>query len=176
MSRHRSPGMAALLITTGLVLAGCGGSAQGAAEQPAEVASVETPQDGGPGIIKLVDEAAKRLDLKTTPVTAGPAGLVLPYTSVVYEPDGSSWVFVQTEELTYQRAAITVSTIAGEQVTLSAGPQAGTEVVSQGAAELVGVESGIDGEECGPPTAGRSCAGRWRPACGSATSSWRSAP
>jgi hypothetical protein len=139
--------MAALLITGSLVLAGCGGSAQGAAEQPAEVATVDTPKDGGPGVITLVEEAAKRLDIKTTPVTAGPAGLVVPYTAVVYEPDGSPWVFVQTEELTYQRAAIAVTSIAGDQVTVSSGPQAGTEVVSQGAAELVGVETGIDGEE-----------------------------
>jgi hypothetical protein len=32
-------------------------------------------------------------------------------------------------------------------VTLSAGPSAGTEVVTVGAPELVGVEIGIDGEE-----------------------------
>lgn len=147
MSRRRSSGMAALLVAAGLALAGCGGSAQGAPEQPAEVASVDTPQDGGPGTVTLVAEAAKRLDVRTTPVTAGPAGLVVPYTAVIYEPDGSAWVYVQTKDLTYQRASIAVGNIAGDQVTLSSGPQAGTLVVSQGAAELVGVETGIDGEE-----------------------------
>ena len=51
------------------------------------------------------------------------------------------------EQLTYQRAPIAVSTIVGDQVTLSSGPPVGTPVVSQAAAELVGVETGIDGEE-----------------------------
>jgi hypothetical protein len=147
MSRRRSSGMAALLVTAGLVLAGCGGSAQGAANEPVKVASVEKPQDGGPGVVTLSEAAAKRLDIRATPVTAGPAGLVVPYTAVVYEPDGSSWVYVQTKELTYQRAAITVSTIAGDQATITSGPRAGTPVVSQGAAELVGVETGISGEQ-----------------------------
>lgn len=146
MSSRRMCGAAALLVAAGLALTGCGGSA-GADSGPADVASVETPSNGGPGIVTLVEAAAKRLDIRTTPVAAGPAGLVVPYSAVVYEPDGSSWVYVQTKELTYQRAPVTVSSIAGDQVTVSAGPQVGTQVVSQGAAELVGVETGIDGEE-----------------------------
>ena len=147
MSRRRSSGIAALLVAAGVGLAGCGGSAQGAGDEPAEVASVATPQDGGPAVVTLVEAAAERLDVRTTPVAAGPAGLVVPYAAVVYQPDGSSWVYVQTEELTYQRAPITITGISGDQVTVSSGPQAGTLVVSQGAAELVGVETGIDGEE-----------------------------
>lgn len=146
MSSRRTCGAAALLVGAGLVLTGCAGSA-GADTATPEVASVSSPSDGGPGVVTLVEAAAKRLDIRTTPVTAGPAGFVVPYSAIVYEPDGSSWVYVQTKELTYQRAPITVSTIAGDQVTVSAGPQAGTQVVSQGAAELVGVETGIDGEE-----------------------------
>jgi hypothetical protein len=147
MSSRRSSGLTALLIAAGLGVAGCGGSAQGAADEPVEVASVDTPQDGGPGVVTLVSAAADRLDIRTTPVTAGPGGLVVPYAAVVYEPDGSSWVYAQVKDLTYQRAPITIAAISDGRATLSAGPKPGTPVVSQGGAELVGVETGIDGEE-----------------------------
>jgi hypothetical protein len=147
MSRGRSCGIAALLVATGLTLAGCGGSAQGADTAPPEVASVKVPADGVPGVITLAEVAGRRLDIRTAEVAAGPGGLVVPYGAVVYEPDGSSWVFVETEPLTYQRAPITIGGIAGDQVTLVTGPPQGTLVVVQGGAELVGVETGIDGEE-----------------------------
>jgi hypothetical protein len=147
MSRGRSYGIAALLVAGCLTVAGCGASAQGAATPPPEVASLQTPPDGGPGIITLSQAAHDRLAVQTAAVSAGPGGLVIPYAAVVYEPDGSAWVYAQAEPLTYQRAPITITGVTGDQVTLAAGPPPGTLVVSQGAAELVGVETGIDGEE-----------------------------
>ena len=128
-------------------MAGCEASAQGADPACREVASLQTPPDGGPGIITLSQAAHDRLAVETAAVAAGPGGLGIPYAAVVYEPDGSAWVFAETEPLTYQRAPITITGITGDQVTLAAGPPPGTLVVSQGAAELVGVETGIDGEE-----------------------------
>jgi hypothetical protein len=146
MSTSRTCGIAALLTATGLALAGCG-TAAGADIAPAEVASVDTSQEGQPGVITLADAAARRLGMQTAAVADGPNGLTVPYGALVYEADGSSWVFVQTKPLTYQRAPIVVTGISGDQVTLSSGPEAGTAVVTVGAAELVGVETGIDGEE-----------------------------
>ena len=147
MSTGRAYGVAALLVAAGLALAGCGGSAQGADTVPAQMASVDTPADGGPGVVTLAKAAEGRLGIETAAVVATPAGLVIPYGAVVYEPDGSSWAYVETKALHYQRAPITIVGIAGGQVTLSSGPAPGTQVVSQGSAELVGVETGIDGEE-----------------------------
>lgn len=147
MSRGRSYGIAALLVAGGLTVAGCEASAHGADTPPAPVASLQTPGDGGPGIITLSQAAHDRLAVETAAVATGPGGLDIPYAAVVYEPDGSAWAYVQADPLTYQRASITITGIAGDQVTLAAGPPPGTLVVSQGAAELVGVETGIDGEE-----------------------------
>jgi hypothetical protein len=146
MSTSRSCGIPALLIAAGLALAGCG-TAEGADIAPAKVASVDTTQEGQPGVVTLADAAVKRLGMETAAVAAGPNGLTVPYGALVYEADGSSWVFVQTAPLTYQRAPVTVAGISGDQVTLASGPAAGTTVVTVGAAELVGVEIGIDGEE-----------------------------
>jgi predicted small secreted protein len=145
MSTSRTCGIPALLIAAGLALAGCG-TAEGAGT-PVQVARVETPQEGQPGVITLAEAAAQRLGMQTTAVAAGPNGLTVPYGALVYEADGSAWVFVQTAPLTYQRAPVVVAGISGDQVTLVSGPAAGTDVVTVGAAELVGVETGIDGEE-----------------------------
>jgi hypothetical protein len=136
-----------MVAAAGLALAGCGAAAQGADTPTEEAASVSEQPDGSPAVVTLSEAADERLGMATTPVAASPGGLVVPYTSVVYNADGSSWVFVRTEPQTYQRASITISAVNGDQVSLTAGPPAGTEVVTVGAAELVGVEIGIDGEE-----------------------------
>jgi hypothetical protein len=146
MTIGRSCRIAVLLTSAGLATAGCV-QAQGADSAAVKVASVEVAPDGGPGIVTISDAAEKRLDLQTAEVTQGGSGLVIPYAAVIYEADGSSWAYVKTEPRTYQRSAIAIDSITGDQVTLTSGPPAGTEVVTVGAAELVGVEIGIDGEE-----------------------------
>src|SRR4051812_41581011 len=125
MSTRRPYGIAALLAA-GLALAGCGGAAQGADTALPEVATVITPDDGGPAQITLSEAAENRLGIETAAVADGPAGLTVPYAALVYEADGSTWVFVRTEAFSYQRAAVTVTGKSGDQVTLSAGPAAGT--------------------------------------------------
>jgi hypothetical protein len=148
MTDRRSPGIAALLVAAGMTLGGCTTAAQGAAPVPAEEpAAVHEGQDGGPGVVTLGEAAEQRLAIRTTPVAAADGALVVPYAAVVYEPDGSSWAYVQTAPLNYQRQPITITDIAGDHVTLSSGPPVGTAVVTQGAAELVGVETGINGEQ-----------------------------
>jgi hypothetical protein len=108
---------------------------------------VDAAADGGPVVVTLDERAETRLGVTTAAVTRDDTGLRLPYAAVVYDADGSAWAFVRTAPSTYQRAAIEISRIDGDQVTLISGPSAGTEVVTVGAAELVGVETGIDGEE-----------------------------
>jgi hypothetical protein len=146
MSSRRSY-RSVLLLAAGVALSGCQVAAQGADPELAEVATVEAAEDGGPGVITLSESADQRLGIVTTPVATDPAGLVVPYAALVYETDGSTWVFIRTAPLTYERALVTVAGKTGDQIALSAGPPAGTEVVTVGAAELIGVETGIDGEE-----------------------------
>jgi hypothetical protein len=147
MSSRLSRLHATLLVAAGMGLAGCQAAAQGMDAEPAEVATFEAAEDGGPGVITLAEPAERRLGIETTPVATGPAGLVIEYAALVYAPDGSTWVFAREEPLTYRRTPVVVAGRNGDQVALSTGPPAGTEVVTVGVPELVGVESGIDGEE-----------------------------
>jgi hypothetical protein len=146
MSSRRSYRPAVVLLTAGVALSGCG-AAQGADPELAEVATVDAAEDGGPDLITLSAPAERRLGIETTPVATDPAGLTVPYAALVYATDGSTWVFVRKEPLTYRRTPVTVAGKTGDQVAITSGPPAGTDVVTVGVAELIGVETGIDGEE-----------------------------
>ena len=136
------------VIGAAAILAGC------AAATPAEtppalikpVAGSQIPQ------LQLTERAVQRLGIVTQPVrpttAAGqPAHEVIPSSAVVYDTDGSTWTYVNTAARTYERKPITVTDIEGQVALLSAGPAAGTPVVTVGAAELLGTEYNISGEE-----------------------------
>ena len=144
MSTRVAYGIAGLLAS--VALAGCQAAAS-AEETLPEMASVETSPDGGPGIVTLAPAAQRRLGMETTAVEEGPDGLVVPYAALVYATDGSSWVYVELEDGTYQRAEVKIRHKDGADLLLESGPQVGTPVVTVGAPELIGVETGIDGEE-----------------------------
>jgi len=140
--------VAGLVIGAAAILAGCA-TATPAETPPAlikPVAGSQIPQ------LQLTERAVQRLGIVTQPVqpsaTAGqPAREAIPYSAVVYDHDGSTWTYVSTAADTYQRKPITVTEIDGAVAVLSAGPPAGTQVVTVGAAELLGTEYNISGEE-----------------------------
>jgi Cu/Ag efflux pump CusA len=149
MKTARSYGIASLFMAAGFGLAGCQAVASGsqAEEAIAAAASVETDANGGPATLTLTEAALGRLRLETSTVQGSAGQLVLPYAAVIYDADGDTWTFVELESGVYRRAPITVASVDGDDVRLSAGPAPGTDVVTVAAAELVGVEAGISGGE-----------------------------
>jgi hypothetical protein len=139
--------VAGLVIGAAAILAGCA-TATPAETPPAvikPVAGSQIPQ------LQLTERAVQRLGIVTQPVrpttTAGQAAReIIPYSAVVYDTDGSTWTYVNTAARTYERKPVTVTEIDGEIAQLSAGPAAGTAVVTVGAAELLGTEYNISGE------------------------------
>jgi hypothetical protein len=67
---------------------------------------------------------------------------VIPYSALLYEPDGSTAVYVNTGPLIYTLSFISVDHIAGDQVYVSNGLAPGMRVVTVGAEELLGVQNG----------------------------------
>ena len=66
--------------------------------------------------ITLTPKAAQRLDVQTGKVRQDPSGRkVVPYAAVVYDKDGSTWVYTNPQPLTYIRQAIIVELINGEK-------------------------------------------------------------
>ena len=127
------------LVVLGLALSACGGSSDSAA--PVEPAKI-TKLAGDVNQITLTADAAKRIDVKTAAVKSAGGDTVIPYSAVLYDPDGATWTYTNPKPLVFVRADITVKSITGERAILTKGPAPGTAVVTLGATELWGVEYG----------------------------------
>ena len=73
----------------------------------------------------------------------GAQRLVVPYSAVIYDLEGATWIYISPEPLTYLRELVTVDHIEGDMAVLVDGPATGTEVVTVGVAELYGTDTGI---------------------------------
>jgi hypothetical protein len=115
-------------------------------EPPAEATSVAeaATKEEIPGTdlhkMTLTEKALERLDLATAKVAAAGGGLRVPYSALIYDSSGKTWVYTNPEPRVFVRAAVAVERIDGDVARLSAGPAAGTDVVTVGAAELYGAE------------------------------------
>lgn len=142
---------AALLVLAILPLAGCRGGEEdaAAADEPAKVEPVEGSDELFQ--VTLTPQAAERVGLETAVVRARGKGAnerkIVPYSAIVYETNGETWVYISTGELSFVREPIAVQEIEGERAVLSDGPTAGTEVVTVGVAELFGAEHGIGADD-----------------------------
>jgi hypothetical protein len=153
MSIKRSA-VAGLVAGAAMILTGCSSAA------PDEVPPATVTQIAGSQVarLQLTDQAIQRLGITTCPVAeehtatgqaSGGTGVrkVIPYSAVVYDTDGATWTYVNTAPRAYLRRPITIAAIEGGDAVLSAGPPVGTAVVTVGAAELLGTEYEISGEE-----------------------------
>lgn len=132
-----------LLIVSGVLLSACAAVEE---EEPVEQAAVVEPIEGTElARLILTPEAVERLDIKASAVreTDG-SETMIPYAAVFYTAAGDTWTYTNPEPLTYIRAPIVIDHIDRDQVFLSDGPPSGTAVVTQGAAELYGTESGVE--------------------------------
>jgi predicted small lipoprotein YifL len=135
---------AALVVVIGAVLAGCGSSGEPSIPPSSKV----VPVHGSPaGKIVLTAAGAQHLGLETATVrgVASPAAAKtsIPVSSVVYAPSGQTYAFVSEGPLTFTEVPITIDRISGDSVLLLKGPRAGATVVTVGAEELFGVQTGV---------------------------------
>jgi hypothetical protein len=145
-------------VIAGLILAGIGvagwnlassnADAQNAAHD-GEPIRIEEIEGSELSRITLSEHAMQRLDIKTSALeeqtVGGASKKVIPYSAVLYDSDGKTWTYVNTEAGIFVRAAIEIESIEGDSAFLSDGPESGTVVVATGAAELFGAEQGVGG-------------------------------
>ncbi len=143
--RHSQRWLTGPLVIIVLLLSAC-----------ATVAEEDTAGHGGAQIeaiegtdllrVTMTESAAERLGMQSTPVRNASSGsqMVIPYAAVFYGPSGETWTYITPEPQIFERAPIEIDRIKGERAFLSDGPPSGTEVVTQGSAELFGIETGID--------------------------------
>jgi hypothetical protein len=135
-----------LISALGLALYSRVAAVEGEADQ-SEPAYVEPIEGSSLNRIVLSEKAAERIRVATTPVTddtsSGAPRKVIPYAAVIYSSDGKTWTYTNPEPRVFVREAIEVERIEGDKAILSQGPDASTEVVTTGAQELLGAESGL---------------------------------
>ena len=134
---------AGLLIVAGLLLSACASVEEEG--EPVEHAAVVEPIEGTDvAQLTLTSDAVERLDVLAVPVQDAGSGTVIPYAAVFYTATGDTWTYTNPEPLTYVRVPIVIDHIDRDEAFLSDGPSSGTAVVTQGAAELYGTETGVE--------------------------------
>jgi hypothetical protein len=130
--------MVAVMIIAGLQLAACQTQHEAPhAEAPAKLKKIE-----GSDLITvtLTEKAVERLDLKTDTVRDEGGKRVVPYSSLIYDPNGQTWVYTSPQPRTFVRHKVEVDKIVDDKVVLNDGPPVGTVVASLAVAELYGAE------------------------------------
>lgn len=131
------------LMVTGLVIAGlqitaCQRHASTHhVEHPAEVKKIE---GSDLSMVTLTERAMQRLDVKTDQVREQGGKAVVPYSSLIYDPKGQTWVYTSPAPRTFVRHKVNVDRITGDSAILNAGPPAGTTIATVAVAELYGTE------------------------------------
>lgn len=77
------------------------------------------------------------------PLTGPAESLTVPWSAIVYDIHGGAWVYEKTGEHQYTRRRVVVRYVTGDVAVLASGPATGTQVVTAGAAELFGTETGF---------------------------------
>ena len=137
--------IAGLVIAAAVFAAGCGSSGSKEEVGDAQPAKVTPIKGTDLSTVTLSADAAKRLGIATAAVaTQGSNRKVIPYDAVIYAADGHTFTYTSPKPLTFVRAPITVTDIRGDKAYLSAGPPAGTAVVTVGSQELFGTEYEVE--------------------------------
>ena len=70
-------------------------------------------------------------------------GLVIPWSAVLHDIQGATWVYENTAAQTFVRRPVEVRSVANNQAVLARAPAAGAKIVTVGAVELFGAEFGV---------------------------------
>jgi hypothetical protein len=128
-------------------VAGC--QEQAAHAEHEHPASVEHIDGSEISKVTITEPAMKRLDIRTATVTeeksprAEKTQKAVPYSSLIYDPQGKTWVYTSPQERVFVRQEIEVDFIEGDLAYLVKGPEAGTTVATVGVAELYGTEFAV---------------------------------
>lgn len=139
--KRRLFGILVMACLVGGPVAACGEVPEAApAATGLEAATLEEVEGQEVSRITLTEKAAERLGVTTGAVETVEGKLQVPYSSLIYDASGGTWVYTNPEPLVFVRASVAVERIEAPTVKLTSGPPPGTKIVTVGAAELLGAE------------------------------------
>jgi hypothetical protein len=128
-----------ILIFAGFLLSACGGGQIPVTGDKVSPSKLEAIEGTDLSRVILTEKAAERIGVQT----AQAKGLVIPYSAVIYDTKGGTWIYTNPEPLIYVRAPIEISRIDGDQVLLAKGLESDAPIVTVGVAEIYGAETGV---------------------------------
>ena len=142
----RRVGIALASVLSAAVLGGCGASDEAA--EPDEPFTLST--EGGRVQLSVDPEAVEHLGIETETMSSdagsGDGVEPIPAAALLYAPDGSTFVYTRGDATTFGRHPVSVERMEGGYAWVRDGPPPGTPMVTQGAAELTGMEFGLEDE------------------------------
>ena len=125
------------MMVAALQLAACG--AKPATTEKINPSTLEEIEGSDIKRVILTEKAAERIDVQTVPVS----GLVVPYSAVIYDTEGNTWIYTNPAPFTFVRAPVVIDHIEGDQAFLSQGLESDAPIVTVGVIEIYGAETGV---------------------------------
>ena len=79
----------------------------------------------------------------TIPLDCREKSLVVPFSAILHDIQGGTWVYERVEEHVYARRRVELKYVEGGNAVLSRGPEPGAQIVTDGTVELFGTEFGV---------------------------------
>lgn len=129
------------------IVAALASACAAAPETPAPTPLAKLENVNGVVQVVLVPKAVQRIGIVTAPVetlaTGGGQRSVIPYSALIYDTKGATFVYTTQSPLTFVRHGLRVEAIQGDRVIVAEGPPPGVSVVTVGATQLLGIELGV---------------------------------
>lgn len=128
-----------ILMFAGFLLSACGGGQIPVTGEKISPSTLEEIEGSELKRVILTEKAAERIGVQTVPVD----GQVVPYSAVIYDIEGNTWIYTNPAPLTFVRAPIVVDYIEGDQAFLSQALESDDPIVTVGVIEIYGTETGV---------------------------------
>ena len=128
-----------ILVLAGFLLSACGGGQIPVTGEKIAPSKLEPIEGSELSRVLLTEKAAERIGVETVPVK----GLVIPYSAVIYDTKGNTWIYTNPAPLTYVRELVVISSIEDDNVLLSKALESDAPIVTVGVAEIYGAETGV---------------------------------
>ncbi|HEX2993324.1 MAG TPA: hypothetical protein VHP14_00780 [Anaerolineales bacterium] len=128
-----------ILVLAGFLLSACGGGQIPVTGEKVAPSKLEPIEGSELSRVILTEKAAERIGVKTTPAKER----IVPYSAVIYDTKGNTWIYTNPAPLTYVRESVAISRIEGDQAFLSKALKSKDPIVTVGVIEIYGAETGV---------------------------------
>jgi hypothetical protein len=137
--KHINRLLIAIFVLAGVLLTACGGAQIPVTGDTVAPSRLEPIEGTDLNRVILSEKAAERIGVQTVLTDKK----VVPYSAVIYDIEGNTWVYTNPAPLTFVRVPVVIDNIEGDQAFLSQDLETDDPVVTMGVIEIYGSETGV---------------------------------